>query len=353
MIVELCLDFKNQIGINLESRAKDPIPNRQIRSENRIGDRRCPGVLAVERRNPDGALVFHVAHEMNDSRREHKYVALPKAPGEETVLRVRRHEPNHENPFHYTEHLGGGGVNVGRNAALSVGQYLRARNLVAESRSVGQYLRARNLVAESRSVGQYRHKRGQVRRGRRDGREKGKRRAKKEVQRCNSASGHTCWKVLREAKIDPPIQTLYFLSGGATTLIFILLGANAVISLLILSAMPVNIVVPPLRTIFPYSLGVKRSFCKEDWVLLWSHTEFIVESMMPYFLHVIPVVDNSMFNGVLQSQNTSLRLSLISNISILLAHANHHSGVTGASNNAGKHSSWSIISSESSLKISA
>lgn len=29
----------------------------------------------------------------------------------------------------------------------------------------------------------------------------------------------TCWKVLREAKMDPPIQTEYFLSGGATTLI--------------------------------------------------------------------------------------------------------------------------------------
>ena len=62
---------------------------------------------------------------------------------------------------------------------------------------------------------------------------------------------NTCWKVLRDAKMEPPIQTLYFLSGGATTLIFMLLGANAVISLLILSAIPGNIVEPPLRTIFP------------------------------------------------------------------------------------------------------
>ncbi len=61
-----------------------------------------------------------------------------------------------------------------------------------------------------------------------------------------------CWKVLREAKIDPPIQTLYFLSGGATTLIFMLLGAKAVISLLIRSAIPGNIVDPPERTMLPY-----------------------------------------------------------------------------------------------------
>nr|GMC82053.1 dynein heavy chain 11, axonemal [Ipomoea batatas] len=195
MIVELCLDFKNQIGINLESRAENPIPNRQIRSENRIGDRRCSGVLTVERRNPDGAFVFHISHEMNDSRREHKHVALPKAPGEETVL---------------------------RHAAI--------RSIFC-GQSKGQTRRTLPLLSTS-ALGK---------------------KPKKEVQRCNSASGHTCWNVLREAKIDPPIQTLYFLSGGATTLIFILLGANAVISLLILSAMPVNIVVPPLRTIFPYS----------------------------------------------------------------------------------------------------
>jgi hypothetical protein len=52
--------------------------------------------------------------------------------------------------------------------------------------------------------------------------------------------------------MDPPIQTLYFLSGGATTLIFMLLGASAVISLLIRSAIPGNIVVPPLSTMLPY-----------------------------------------------------------------------------------------------------
>ncbi|KAH0452784.1 hypothetical protein IEQ34_017108 [Dendrobium chrysotoxum] len=62
---------------------------------------------------------------------------------------------------------------------------------------------------------------------------------------------YTCWKVLRDAKMEPPIQTLYFLSGGATTLIFMLLGANAVISLFILSAIPGNIVEPPLKTMFP------------------------------------------------------------------------------------------------------
>ena len=33
-----------------------------------------------------------------------------------------------------------------------------------------------------------------------------------------------CWNVLRDANIDPQIQTLHILAGGATTLIFMLGG---------------------------------------------------------------------------------------------------------------------------------
>merc|ERR1712113_955925 len=66
---------------------------------------------------------------------------------------------------------------------------------------------------------------------------------------------HICWNVLNEDKIDPPIQTEYLRSGGATTLIFIVEGANAVNSFVIRSPIPANIVVPPDSTnciqIFP------------------------------------------------------------------------------------------------------
>ena len=59
------------------------------------------------------------------------------------------------------------------------------------------------------------------------------------------------WKVLKELKMEPPIQTEYFLSGGAMTLIFIEEGAKATTSLLSLSAMPGNMVVPPDKTMLP------------------------------------------------------------------------------------------------------
>ena len=56
----------------------------------------------------------------------------------------------------------------------------------------------------------------------------------------------------REARMEPPIQTEYFLSGGAMILIFIVDGARAVISFCILSAMPGYMVVPPERTVLAY-----------------------------------------------------------------------------------------------------
>merc|ERR1719183_3298234 len=59
---------------------------------------------------------------------------------------------------------------------------------------------------------------------------------------------HICWKVLNDDKIEPPIQTEYFRSGGATTLIFIVDGASAVSSFVMRSPIPANIVVPPDKT---------------------------------------------------------------------------------------------------------
>merc|ERR1739844_173976 len=71
---------------------------------------------------------------------------------------------------------------------------------------------------------------------------------------------HICWKVEREAKMDPPIHTEYFLSGGAMIFIFIVDGARAVISFCIRSAIPGYIVVPPERTVLAYkSLRISTS----------------------------------------------------------------------------------------------
>merc|ERR1711988_309187 len=63
---------------------------------------------------------------------------------------------------------------------------------------------------------------------------------------------HICWKVESDERIEPPIQTEYFRSGGAMIFTFIEAGASAVISLDMRSAMPAYMVVPPESTTLAY-----------------------------------------------------------------------------------------------------
>merc|ERR1740131_507135 len=97
------------------------------------------------------------------------------------------------------------------------------------------------------------------------------------------------------------------------------------------------------------SLGVEGSLSKEDGLFLRGNTEFIVEGVVPDLLHVIPVGDDSVLNEVLEGEDTSLGLSLISNIGILLSHTDHDTLVSWSSNNGWEDSSGSVISGESSL----
>merc|ERR1712201_1652 len=97
------------------------------------------------------------------------------------------------------------------------------------------------------------------------------------------------------------------------------------------------------------SLGVEGSLSQKDGLLLRGNTELIVEGVVPDLLHVIPVGDDSVFNRVLEGEDTSLGLGLISNIGILLSHTDNHTLVARTANNGGEDSSGSIISSKSSL----
>merc|ERR1711999_49127 len=96
-------------------------------------------------------------------------------------------------------------------------------------------------------------------------------------------------------------------------------------------------------------LWVEGSLSKEDGLLLRGNTKLIVKGVVPDLFHIIPVGDDSVFNGVLEGKDTSLGLGLVSNIGILLSHTNHHTLMTGTSNNGGEDSSRSIISSKSSF----
>merc|ERR1712131_183829 len=66
-------------------------------------------------------------------------------------------------------------------------------------------------------------------------------------------------------------------------------------------------------------------------------------------LHVIPVGDDSVLNGVLQGEDTSLGLGFITDIGILLSHTDHDALVAGTSHDGGEHSAGSVVSSEAGL----
>merc|ERR1712026_378925 len=104
-----------------------------------------------------------------------------------------------------------------------------------------------------------------------------------------------------------------------------------------------------LSHLLTVSLGVEGSLSKEDRLLLRGNTEFIVEGVVPDFLHIIPVGDDTVFNWVFQGKDTSLGLSFISNIGILLTHTNHDTLVAWATNNGWEDSSGSVITSKSSF----
>merc|ERR1719186_637869 len=91
------------------------------------------------------------------------------------------------------------------------------------------------------------------------------------------------------------------------------------------------------------SLWVEGSLSQEGGGLLRGNTEFIVEGVVPDLLHVIPVGDDTMFNGIFEGHDTSLALGFITYIGILLTHADHDTLVTGTTDNGGEDSPGSVI----------
>ena len=104
-----------------------------------------------------------------------------------------------------------------------------------------------------------------------------------------------------------------------------------------------------LGHLFPVGLGVKGSLGQEDGVLLRGNSELVVEGVMPDLLHVVPVGHDTVLDGVLQGEDSSLALGLISDIRVLLSHADHDSLMPRPSDDGGEHGPGGVISGEPGL----
>ena len=70
-------------------------------------------------------------------------------------------------------------------------------------------------------------------------------------------------------------------------------------------------------------LGVQGGFSEQGGVLLGGNSQLVVEGVVPDLLHVVPVSDDTVLDGVLQSQDTPLALGLVADVGILLTHTDH------------------------------
>ena len=78
-----------------------------------------------------------------------------------------------------------------------------------------------------------------------------------------------------------------------------------------------------LGHLFTVGFGVEGGLSEEDGVFLGGNTQFVVEGVMPDLLHIVPVGDDTMFNGVFQSQNTTFGLGFVTDVAVFLSHTHH------------------------------
>ena len=80
-----------------------------------------------------------------------------------------------------------------------------------------------------------------------------------------------------------------------------------------------------------------------------TFSELIGEDIVPDFLHVVPVLDNTLLDGFINLENTSLLQGLISKESFNLLRSHEDTTIRGFTDNCGNDSSWDVLTSETSL----
>ena len=66
--------------------------------------------------------------------------------------------------------------------------------------------------------------------------------------------------------------------------------------------------------------------------------------MHAYLLHVVPVGDDTVLEGVLEGEDAPLALGLVSHVGILLSYTDHHALVAGATHDGGKEGAGRVVS---------
>jgi len=87
-------------------------------------------------------------------------------------------------------------------------------------------------------------------------------------------------------------------------------------------------------------------------MLVRHDTQLIEKSVVPNLFHVIPIIDNSVLNRILEQQNTSLGHGVVTHVRVSLSSTNHHTLLLWPPNDTGKNDLWRLIIGEASLDTS-
>merc|ERR1712243_68985 len=68
---------------------------------------------------------------------------------------------------------------------------------------------------------------------------------------------------------------------------------------------------------------------------------------MPDLLHVVPVGDDAVLDRVLEGEDASLGLSLVTDVRVLLSHADHDALMTGTSDDGREDGARSVVTGKS------
>lgn len=90
-------------------------------------------------------------------------------------------------------------------------------------------------------------------------------------------------------------------------------------------------------------LRVVGSLSKENGVLIWGDSELNVEGVVPDLLHIIPVLDDTVLDGVRDLEDTSLLLSLITEVLALGLNTDEDVEVLGSSNDGGEDAARGVL----------
>jgi len=104
-----------------------------------------------------------------------------------------------------------------------------------------------------------------------------------------------------------------------------------------------------LSHLLSVGLGVEGSLGEEGGALLGGDSELVVVGVVPDLLHIVPVGDDTVLDGVLEGEDTSLGLGLVAYVRVLLAHTDHDSLVAGSANDGWEYGSGSIVTGETAL----